>query len=243
MNPVLFKIGIINFYTHGFFMVLAMLMAGWVIYHLARIKRRKTEAIFDLVVFSLLTGVIAARITYFVTYRDQFESWVEIFQIWQGGLVSWGGFAAGMAVYLLIVKLYREPVGFWLDVLGVAGLLGISIGRLGSFLSGEYAGKTTSLPWSFAGVHPVTLYESVILLTFFFLFLSLYLKNKIAREGMYFLLVMLVYSLVRFGLEFLRVDPSYWLGMTLTQITSSIIVLAIIIYLIIISVRKRSRYA
>lgn len=244
MNPVLFKIGNVTFYTHGFFMVIALLAAGWLIHYLAKRKNRNTEAVFDLVVFSLLFGIIAARITYFLAYQDQFSSWVEIFKIWQGGLVSWGGFLAGVVIYIVITRLYQEPVWVWLDMLGISGLLAIAIGRLGSFLSGEYAGKITSLPWAISGVHPVTIYESVLLFILFAIFLFLYLKDRIKQDGIYFLLVILFYCLVRFGLDFFRTDHVVWLGLTLTQIISSIIILVIIAYLVVvISTRKRSGHA
>ena len=192
----------------------------------------KTEAVFDLTVYSLLAGIIFARLTYFAVYRDQYSSWADLFRVWQGGLVSWGGFIVGISVYVVIVKLYREPIRRWLDLLAIGGLLGISIGRVGSFLSGEYAGKATSLPWSVQGLHPVTLYEAVILLLMFFLFLSLYLRRKMKREGIFFALTILLYSLVRFGLDFVRSDRSFWLGLTMTQVTSAIIILVIVGYLI-----------
>lgn len=244
MNPVLFKIGGLNFYTHGFFMVVAMIAGGLLIYYFAKQRGRRTDAIFDLVVFSLLGGVIAARITYFIVYNSQYSSWTDIFKIWQGGLVSWGGFLAGLLIYLLVLRLYREPAKPWLDLLGVAGLLSIAVGRIGSFLSGELAGTPTTLPWAVYGVHPVTLYEAALLLIAFFLFLSLYQRNKIKREGMYFTMVILLYSLVRFILDFLRTDKVFWLGLTMTQLISAVIIILIAGYLVAItSTRKGAGYA
>lgn len=244
MKPILFKIGSVNFYTHGFFLVMAMAAAGALVYYLAKRKRLKTEAVFDLVVFSLLVGVLAARITYFLAYRDQFQGLADLFRIWQGGLVSWGGFAAGVLAYVMIVRFYKQPVRPWLDLLGISGLLGIVIGRLGSFLSGEYAGRASTVPLAINGVHPVTLYEAGLLLLLFFLFLSLYLKAKLKTDGLYFLLVGLTYSLVRFGLDFLRVDSIVWLGLTMTQLISSLIILAIIAYLVAaMPTKKGTRHA
>lgn len=233
MTQVLFRLGSINFYTHGFFLVIAMVLAGSLLYYLAKSSKRSTEPIFDLVVFSLLVGVIFARLNYFLLYRAQFASFSDLFRVWQGGLVSWGGFIAGIICFIIILRIYKQPTKPWLDMLGIVGLLGISIGRTGSFLSGEYAGKATSLPWAVSGVHPVTIYEAVILFVAFLLILSLFLKHKIKQHGIYFFFIILVYSLVRFGLDFLRTDHIYWSGLTLTQLTSAVIALSIIGYLVV----------
>ena len=213
---------------------MAMIAAGLMLYYLARRDHRNVDAVFDLVVFSLLIGVVAARINYFFLYRDQFASFSEIVQIWQGGLVSWGGFIAGIITFWVILKIYKEPAKPWLDMLGVAGLLSVTIGRTGSFLSGEYAGKTTTLPWAVSGVHPVTIYEAIILFVVFLTFLWLYNKHKIKKDGIYFVLIILIYSLVRFGLDFLRTDSLAWAGLTMTQLVSAVVILGAVLYLVLL---------
>lgn len=231
MRPVLFKIGNLSFYTHGTFLVLAMLSAGIFMYVIAKNRNRNPEAVFDLSIFSLLAGVVAARITYFFVYRDQFYSFLDIVRVWQGGLVSWGGFIVGVLTFLLILRIYREPSGPWLDILGLSGLIGIAIGRIGSFFSGELAGRATDSFTAISGVHPVTLYESVILSIFFGAMFWLYKKERFAREGDCFLFVLLGYSLVRFVLDFIRTDPTASWGLTMTQTISALIVVAVIVYL------------
>jgi phosphatidylglycerol:prolipoprotein diacylglycerol transferase len=245
MGQVIFKIGSLNFYTHGTFLVIAVVVTSLLMYWLAKRSGRNLEPVFDLAVFSLLSGIIFARITYFIIYRAQFTTWTEIFRIWEGGLVSWGGFVAGLICFLIIVRLYREPAPVWLDILGIAALAGIAIGRIGSFLSGELAGKPSSLPIAVRGALPVTLIEALIMFLAFFIYMAIFLKRKITSEGLYFVFILLFYAFVRFILDFWRVDSVAWLGLTYSQIVSAVLIIFITIYIIIwvfIS-RKGARYA
>ena len=147
--------------------------------------------------------------------------------------MSWGGFAAGIICFLIILKIYKESFAPWLDILGISALAGIGVGRIGSFLSGELAGRSSDSFIAVRGVYPVTLVEAVILMAAFGLFLILFWYKRIAEAGYYFLFVVLFYCLVRFGLDFLRVDSIVWLGLTLSQIVSAVISLLIIIYIFI----------
>lgn len=230
MGTILFKIGGLSFYTHGFFLVVGVILSALVMYWLVKRSRGNTEAVFDLAVFSLLAGIIFARLTYFIIYRDQFYNWTDVFKIWQGGLVSWGGFVAGIACFLLIVKIYKENPSPWLDVLSVSALLGISVGRIGSFLSGELAGKASNNFLAIKGAYPVTLIEAAIMFLMFLLFIFILIRRNVESDGRFFLLVVLGYSFVRFLLDFLRVDQIIWLGLTYSQIISSVIIIIIVLY-------------
>lgn len=245
MGQVILKIGSLNFYTHGTFLVMAVVVTSLLMYWLAKRSGRNLEPVFDLAVFSLLSGIIFARITYFIIYRAQFTTWTEIFRIWEGGLVSWGGFVAGLICFLIIVKIYKEPTPVWLDILGISALAGIAIGRIGSFLSGELAGKPSSLPIAIRGALPMTLIEALIMFMAFFVFLVIFLKRKIISEGHYFIFILLFYAFVRFILDFWRVDNIVWLGLTYGQIVSSVLIIFLTIYIItrVFISKKGARYA
>ncbi len=223
MKPILFSLGKVNIYTHGTFLVVSVLISSYLMYVLAKFKKLNTELIFDLVVFGLLAGLLFARVSYFVFYRDQFSSVSEIFKIWQGGLVSWGGFLGAIITFLIILKLYKEPVAKWFDLISICAILALSIGRLGSYLSGELAGKSTHFFLSVNSLYPVTLYESIILFLLFMIFIYLYVKDKIKHDGLLFAAVLVVYCLMRFALDFIRNEEAKYLILTINKLIRAVI--------------------
>lgn len=208
-------------------MVLGVLCGGYYMYNQTKKRGKSTELAFDLIVFPLLTGIIASRLSYYFIYLKKDNSIIEALRIWDGGMVSWGGFIVAIFTLLFVLKRYKEKPYSWLDIYSISALLGLSVGRLGSFVSGEYAGVPTTLFSSFGGVHPVTLYESILLFVLFLIYIYLYAKNSLKIDGYYFLSVLIWYSLIRFLMDFLRVDPKYFIGLSLTQIISSLIILSV----------------
>ena len=103
--------------------------------------------------------------------------------------------------------------------------VGIAIGRIGCFISGledyTYGVETnSSLGYDFGdGVlrHPVQLYESSVMLLFFFYTLFIYIKNRDYFEKFIFYQFILVYSLQRFVWEFLKPYKSVAFGLNLFQ--------------------------
>ncbi len=122
----------------------------------------------------------------------------------------------------------REKFWFLASIVVPAIALGQAIGRWGNYFNQELFGYPTSLPWgipidpinrplnyfSYSFFHPTFLYESLgdFLIFVFLLFFHVWIiKNK---KSLYynFLLVLFYlffYSLLRFGIEFIRIDPSF----------------------------------
>lgn len=121
--------------------------------------------------------------------------------------------------------------------------IGIAIGRIGCFLSGledyTYGVETNSfLGYDFGdGVlrHPVQLYESLTMALFFLYTLYIYNKNRYYFEKFIFYQFILLYSLERFILEFLKPYKSIAFGLNLFQY----ICLGLIFYSIFYLTRKK----
>lgn len=240
IGEILFHIGSLTIYTYGFFVMLAVLATSLMIYLLAKKAQLQRTVIFDLVIYTLLFGIIGARIAFYILYPDQFSSFWEIFKIWQGGLVSWGGFVFGIIAAIIVLRIYKENVLKWLDILTISSMLGLSIGRFGSFLSGELAGLPSHSPLSISGVYPVTLYESLMLLILFFAWLAFYLNFRPkSAPGIFALGVLATYSLGRFLLDYLRLESDLIAGISLGQLFSLIILLLSAIVFVIYFISKR----
>lgn len=245
IGPILFQISSFRVYTHGFFLMLGVIIASIVLYWLANKFKYNKSIIFDLIIYTLLFGIIGARITYFILYRSRFESIMDLFKIWQGGLVSWGGFILGIIAATIVLKLYKEKILPWLDILLISSLLGLSIGRFGSFLSGELAGTPSQSILSISGVLPITLFESIYTLVIFLTLIAVCLKYKnIFSPGILSLDAIMLYSLGRFVIDFWRAEGVLTLGLSFGQIFSGAVFIAsLILFLFIIMNLRRVKNA
>jgi phosphatidylglycerol:prolipoprotein diacylglycerol transferase len=122
------------------------------------------------------------------------------------------GVAAGIA-YALAARLVLGPVG---DAFAPSMALGVAIGRVGCLFAGCCYGTPCDLPWAHGGRHPVPLYESAGSLLVLAFVLVARGRRRVAGEA--FLAFGTGYSLLRFGLDFLRGDsPRVANGLTVSQ--------------------------
>lgn len=237
MYPIIFSIGRVNIYTHGVMIALGAIVGGLAIYFIAKRKdynnEYHVEYVFDLVVFSLLGGIIGARILYVILYFNQFTSYKEMFFIWYGGLVSFGGMIGGFLTAWLILRSKKEPILKWFD-LGIIGLLiGWAFGRIGCLLSGDSFGVLTSSWIAIWGRIPTQIFESVwVLICAGVLYLLLRKKEDWRLlDGTIFLSGIGLYALGRFVIDFFRDEPILFHFFHASQWGSLLIFITIVIIL------------
>ena len=151
MHPELFKIpGLdLTIKSYGMMMVLGFLAAVAVIRTLSRRFTRDPQHITNAALYSLIAGVVGARIFFVVHYFDQFrEDPLAVFAIWNGGLELIGGVLAAIAVILLYIRYHKLPMRHYLDVLAIGLVVALFFGRVGCFLNGCCYGRPAELPWS-----------------------------------------------------------------------------------------------
>lgn len=179
--------------------------------------------------------------------------------IWSGGLSIFGAFLGGLLGAYLYLRRNNLSVPAWLDIAGVAFPLGQAIGRWANFVNQELYGTVTTLPWGISidaihrvdpfrslvdfpvattRFHPLFLYESLWSLLAFIVLLNLYLRRRdILRAGDIFLLFIMQYAVIRFLLEFLRVEVTLVGDINVSQVIS---VIGFVIALVIFLIRRRS---
>lgn len=158
--------------------------------------------------------------------RDCFAA----FKGWQGGLTYYGGFLLAFLFAYVFVRRHRIRWGHVLDMYGFLLPLGLTFGRIGCFLNGCCFGARTDLPWgvSFPGsspasftqheagllafrslpslpVHPTQLYSALINLSIFF-YVYFWVRRNKRYHGQVMITFLLLYSLGRFLVEFVRAD-------------------------------------
>lgn len=225
-SPIFLEIGPITFRYYGLIIVLAI---SAVIFLSARLTKNKlsTDDLIDLVFWLVLSGLIGARL-YEVLILESgyfFANPLEIIKIWHGGLAIHGAIIGG--VVALIVWCRNKKQDFWqlVDVSAVVLPLAQAIGRWGNYFNQEVFGRPTNLSWGIPidpanrplefinekYFQPTFLYESILNLCLFLLLFFLYKKQKL-KSGQYLSVYLIGYGLIRFLMEFIRIDQTAMIG-------------------------------
>ena len=222
MYPELFRIGSFPINTYGVFLALAFLCAILIAVKLGERDGLPRDRIYDLSLWMLLASLIGSKVLMLFTepeYRDHPLQLLSLDFLRSGG-VFYGGLVGAVIAGFFLMRRYQLPWWKTADACAPGIAIGNFFGRQGCFAAGCCWGKPTSLPWGvkfselgheITGVpidqhlHPTQLYESfAMLLVFFFL---LWLHKRRRFSGQVILAYALLYSIVRFAIEFVRDDP------------------------------------
>src|SRR3989338_5445939 len=238
IDPTLLKLGSFEIRYYGIIYAAGFVIAYFMIKYLAKERKlglKKDDAA-DMLFYILAGVVLGARAFYVLIYDPwfYFANPLRILMVWHGGLSFHGGVFGGMVACYLFCK--KKKIGFYemLDICVVPLALGLALGRIGNFLNGELIGRITDVPWAvkFKGYdgfrHPSQIYESSK--NFFIFFVLWFLCNKKLKKGFLFWLFIVMYSLLRFFIEFFR-EPDMqlgfiFLGLTMGQILNAIMFFA-----------------
>lgn len=150
MYPELIKLPFIDVTVKGYglMMVVGFMAAVTVIRRLSRSFTPDPQLITNAALYSLIGGVLGARLFYVIHYFGEFkDNWLSVFAIWRGGLELIGGVVLAVAIILLYLVHHKLPMRRYLDALAVGLLLALAFGRIGCFLNGCCWGRPTDLPW------------------------------------------------------------------------------------------------
>ena len=151
MHPRLFEIPFIHWPvgTYGPMLVLGFLAAIALINYLTKSIGMNPQHVTNAALYSLIAGVIGARLFYFIHHHDHFEGdLLGIFRVWQGGLELLGGVIAAIAVIIFYLKYHKLAIRPCLDILAIGLMLALVFGRIGCFLNGCCFGKPSDVPWA-----------------------------------------------------------------------------------------------
>ncbi|CAB4585735.1 MAG: prolipoprotein diacylglyceryl transferase [Actinobacteria bacterium] len=198
----------------------------------------------DIAVIAVPAGVIGGRLYHVITTPDQYfgadGDLLAILKIWNGGLGIWGAIALGalgaLVSYRRLSKKMQLPsFGTLLDALAPGILFAQAIGRFGNWFNAELFGRPLDTWWGleipyqyrprgfglFETFHPTFLYEAI---WSSLLAIALIKFGKKWNSGATFSIYIAGYSLGRFFIESLRIDPAQAIsGLRLNQWTSALI--------------------
>lgn len=262
-ESILFASGFLKIHWYGVFIVTGILIGIGVGLFFAKYYQISRDKAFDLAFWVALFGILGARIYHvFLELPYYIDHPLNIFKIWNGGVSVMGGISFGLLTVYIFSK--KEKINFWrLTAIATVGMpLGQAIGRWGNYFNQELFGLPTNLPWgipidfmnrplayiSSEYFHPTFLYESIGSLFIFIVLLSfqtyLIKKNKISNKTAQIstLFYLILYSLLRFSLEFIRIDRTpEILGLRSPQVASLIIIAISIFLLVLPKIKKDAR--
>ncbi len=250
-DPILFYWNGIKVHWYGFLIVIGIILATSIAIKLASYYKISKELILDLVFWLIIGGVVGARIYHIgLEYNYYLNNPWETFKIWEGGLAIHGAIIAGIIILLLFARFssglsenYKK--NFWLlaSIAAPCLMLSQAIGRWGNYFNQELFGRPTDLPWGIAidvanrplnyleseYFHPTFLYESLGNLLIFFILIGIHIfliKKQKQNWEVVVITYLILYSLLRFTTEIIRIDPTpmAW-GLRFPQVISILIII------------------
>lgn len=245
-QPVLLDLGLIKIYWYGFLAVVAIVVTIRLILYLSKLSKLEDSHFWSLFFYLLIFGLIGARLYHVLFYNfNYFINYpLDILKIWQGGLAIHGAVISGIIVLYFYCKKHKLKLLQYLDIFAVVFPLGHALGRWGNYFNQELFGKPCSQSWcipiesinrpeqyqNFEYFHPVFFYESLLNIVLFVILLIGY-KSKKWPAGTVIFIYLIGYSIIRFFMEFLRLDVSQTiLGLKWVQWLSILIIMMVVVF-------------
>jgi len=239
MVPVLFQIGNVRIYSHGFFLLMALLCGLALLLYEARRRRWPKEEVIPITLAAFVGGTIGARLS--ILFFNGWETapivlnFYTLFDPRVGpGSILGGVAGAYIGGYLASKAIGKD--GCACDAFAPAMALATAIGRIGDFLAAEdLLGKPTTLPWGVPVpgvdylVHPAPLYDMTFNLLWLGVLMSMRDHPKM-QNGNLLKFGLAGYAVFRFFVEVVRNNRVIALGLTGQQFACIVILAALAAY-------------
>lgn len=223
MKP-LFSIGPFTFYFFGLMIAIGAISGITLFIREAKRKGLDHKLLTDGAVYSLIGGVVGARIIYVLIYNPSFylSNPLQIFFIHQGGLSIHGGLLGGLAVGYWFLRHHKIPFWGTMDIIAPALILAQGISRIGCDVYGGPISR--DLPWGIEVngeyLHPSQAYEFLLdYILFGYLWLRL---KRVSYSGQIFIHYLIGFMLIRGIVEFSRINPMVYGPLSVSHIMSII---------------------
>ena len=254
MHIKLFSIGPVSFYSYGLMIAIGIIVAVWVASIRAKNRGLDSDHMFNIALVGIIAGVIGAKLMYYIVELPAIIKDPSILLDISNGFVLYGGVIVGILAAYVYCRIKKIHFLSYMDVAVASIPLGQAFGRIGCFLAGCCYGKEshawfavtfpeTGLAPAGVSLIPTQLLSSLgdFVLAGFLLWYSR--KGKKREEGMPIILYMILYSVGRFFLEFLRNDPRGSVGPFSTSQFIAIFVLIFAIGWLIIMYKEKKANA
>jgi phosphatidylglycerol:prolipoprotein diacylglycerol transferase len=256
-NPVAIQLGPLPVYWYGIGYAVGLAAAYLVMVRLARRAGEDADILGNGIIVVAIAALIGGRLYHVI---DQWALYqddpIKIFLPPYSGLGVYGGIATGTVAAYLYARYKRVPFLRWADIIAPGLFVMQAIARWGNFFNQELYGPPTTLPWGIPidcahrveaylcppgsdpdatlgqHFHPLFLYESLsgVVGALALIYIGYHWRRWL-RPGDLLLLFFVWYGVVRFALEYLRVDNWTFFGVPTAQVVSALFVIPALIIL------------
>jgi phosphatidylglycerol:prolipoprotein diacylglycerol transferase len=254
MYPELFKIGPFTVYSYGLMLGIAFITASWLLTKEVTRKKLNPNLGTEVTLLAIIFGIVGAKIFHLFENFSEFIQDPIGMAFSPGGLTFYGGLIVAVLLIWIYARRKKIPFLVIADAAAPALALAYGIGRIGCHLAGDGDyGIPTNLPWGtnyengtvppsvmFRGseiaqnypggivpddtpLHPTSVYEFLMGVIIFSVLWKLRKKDWI--DGKLFTIYLVLTGLARFSIEFIRLNPRFFFGLSEAQIISIILMI------------------
>ena len=239
VDPVIGKLGPLEFRWYGLIMAVAVAVALWVISRELVRRGMASHHVLGIAIFGVPFGIIGARLVHVLDHLGYYlENPGKIFGGQLVGLAIYGVVGGGLLGILIYCKWKKLSWLKVIDSIALAFPVGQIIGKCANIINGDTWGSPTGSAWNFTytnpdsfipadllGVptHPTPMYEQLWLLVMVGLLIWL-MPRLMKVNGLSILTYFWLYSVGRFVISFWRVnDPLLW-GLKEAQVIALVVI-------------------
>jgi phosphatidylglycerol:prolipoprotein diacylglycerol transferase len=241
LKPTLFEVFGISIYGYGTMIAIGIISGILLLGHRAKRRGYDEDSMLNMAILAVFLGVVGGKLLYIITELNNIIEDPSLLKDFGSGFVIYGSIIGGvLGVYMYSRK--KQWKLFKVFDLVIPSLpLAQGFGRLGCFLAGCCYGKPTD---SFLGVtfkegslgpvdihvYPTQVFSSIF--DFALAMFLLWYDRKERKDGKVFSLYLIIYSIGRFTVEFIRNDPRGNVGILSTSqfISLFIVILGIVVF-------------
>lgn len=233
IDPELTRIGGLLITWHGVFTALGIAGGVWLAVKMATKRGFTEDDALNVALIAVPAGIVGARALFVIENYELFRGrWLDIIKINEGGISIYGSIIGGALAAMAYGLFKRFPIGRGADAGAFGAIFGMAIGRIGDVINGEHFAKSTDAWYGVVYTHPNSpsflrepqhlavgyeLVGDLVILGLLFLLWRVY-----RRDGQLFFTFLIAYSVLRFFVSFLRLDPQVWLGLQMAQLIAVI---------------------
>lgn len=235
-----------HYYLPSYFTVIALAYCLAILYLHTRSQnlQMNIKVSMELAIVIMVIGFLGGRLfhVFYELPEHYFKKPMDVFKVWQGGFVFYGGALSASLASIVYLKLQKENVYRWMDVLAPIVPVTYFLGRFATLLSGSGYGKPTNLPWAIVyppgteapsgtPLHPTPIYAMLWEALIFVVVWRLENKTSFKKQwgdGALFFIMISLHGAGRLIMEQFRNDLRGFspLGLTISSWVSLFIIVA-----------------
>lgn len=260
MNPVLFHLfGPLAIHAYGSCIALGAVSAIFLLMRDAKMQKIVTQdQLMTVLQLVIVSGYVGGRLGFLISESELTQNYTMLFKFWEPGLSILGAVIGAVLTLGAYVWWHTISALPFLDRVALYAPIAQSFGRVGCFFAGCCFGVSTSVSWAVTytnpyhmaplhmPLHPAQLYSAAILFCIFLL--QYFVIQKIVKiPGILFFSYLLLISLERFLIDFVRADRlflsnEYFSCISIHQWIAFLISLVAMIGLVVLVKQSKKNY-